>query len=169
MPFPLFEFDRAVRARTCLRHDQDIVHDLPDLHLGDTRRAGQSRIGSAEAHPAHQIFGIEHADDMFGAALRIVDRNPGVLLIDTRERASSRVRSGGQREDPGRATMTWRAVMLSSSRAFQQHLFLRAEKAGPNWRAAVTISLSSSGEWTDPGADLAVPEGRRTKPAGRGS
>ena len=49
----------------------------------------------------------------------------------------------------GRATMTSRTVMLSSSMALW---IISSWNSGiwPNWRLAVTMSLSSSGEWTAP-------------------
>ncbi len=59
------------------------MHDLTDLHLRDAGSCRRScGLGQAEAHPAHQVFGIEHADDVLGAALRIVDGNARVLLIN---------------------------------------------------------------------------------------
>ena len=67
----------------------------------------------------------------------------------TRPRPSSRLRSPGSENMSGRGTMTSRTVMLSSSSAWW---IISSWKGGiwPNWRLAVTISLSSSGECTGP-------------------
>ncbi len=65
-----------------------------------------------------------------------------------------------------RGTMTWRAVMLSSSSALSS-ISSCAEESWPEVRAALTIRRSSSGEWTEPWRISVVPKERRTKPAAR--
>ena len=65
-----------------------------------------------------------------------------------------------------RGTMTWRAVMLSSSSALRS-ISSCAEESWPEVRAALTMRRSSSGEWTEPWRISWVPKERRTKPAAR--
>ena len=43
---------------------------------------GCAEIDQPQAHPAHEILVIKHADDVLGAALRIVNRDAGVLAFD---------------------------------------------------------------------------------------
>ena len=56
---------------------------------------------NAEAHPAHEIFGVEDSDDVFGAALRIVDGDAGVLLVDDAGQGIVEVEVGGQGKNSG--------------------------------------------------------------------
>ena len=84
---------------------------------------------------------------MFGAALRIVDGDARVLFLDHASQGVVEIEIGGQGKDSVRGTITWRAVMLSSSSALR---IISSCEGGicPEGRAAVTMSLSSSGEWT---------------------
>src|ERR1022692_1365959 len=83
----------------------------------------------------------------------------------TRFRASSRGRSEGKEKRSGRATMTSRTVLLSSSMALW---IISSWDSGiwPNWRLAVTKSLSSSGGLKGPprGA-LPAPQNQASRPA----
>ena len=45
-----------------------------------------------QARPAHQILGVKHANNMFRAALRIVDRDARMLLLDHPGDASGLIR-----------------------------------------------------------------------------
>ena len=54
-----------------------------------------AEIAEAQAHPAHEIFVIEHADNVLGAALRVVDRDARVLAFD--HAGQSFVEHGGRR------------------------------------------------------------------------
>ena len=38
-------------------------------------------LAEAILHPAHQVVGVKNADNVFGPALRIVNRNAGVFLV----------------------------------------------------------------------------------------
>ena len=84
MAAAVFEFVEEIGQRLGFGDDQDIAHDVAD---GQGRRRGQ-RLGrglralETELHPAHQVLGVEHADDGFGTAGGIVNRDAGVLLLD---------------------------------------------------------------------------------------
>ena len=62
---------------------------------------GLAEIAQAQAHPAHQVFVIEHADDVLGAALRIVDRDARVLAFDHAGQGFVELQVGGQRKNVG--------------------------------------------------------------------
>src|SRR5580692_1860058 len=85
----------------------------------------------------------------------------------TRARASSSSRSEGSEKMSGRATITSFTVMLSSSMALW---IISSCDSGiwPNWRLAVTMSLSSSGEWMAPPRRVSfAPNTRNTRPPER--
>src|SRR5580693_7752832 len=77
-----FEFGQQFRQHLGLGNDQHIVHDVADLGAGDTRGQGLSEIDQPQPYPADQLFVIEDADDVLGAALRVVDGDARVLAFD---------------------------------------------------------------------------------------
>ena len=58
-------------------------------------------IAEAQPHPAHEVFVVEHADNVLRAALRIVDRNARVLAFDHACQSLVELQVGGQRKNVG--------------------------------------------------------------------
>ena len=75
------------------------MHDLADLHAGDARGQGLSEIAEPQAHPAHEVFVIKHTDDVLGTALRVVDRDAGVLAFDHAGQGFVEQEIGGKRKN----------------------------------------------------------------------
>src|SRR5438045_2557873 len=83
MPFPLFEFFQKFGEDFGFGYDQNVVHDLADFHVSDARQHRLNGVGGVtQAGPTHQVLGVEHSDDVFWAALRVIDGNARVLLFD---------------------------------------------------------------------------------------
>src|SRR5215469_715550 len=78
----LFEFGEQFRQNLGLGNYDHVVHDLPDLHASDARGCGLPEVAQAQPHPAHKVLIVENADDVFWAALRVVDRDAGMLAFD---------------------------------------------------------------------------------------
>src|ERR1700728_2003379 len=88
MAASFLELGQQFREHFSFGHDQHVVDDLADLHAGDARGCGLAEIAEAQAHPAHEVFVIKHADDVFRTALRVEDRDARVLAF---HHASQRV------------------------------------------------------------------------------
>ena len=82
MTAALFEFGQQFRQNFGFWNYKDIVHDLADLRTSYARRHGLAQVDQPQTHPADQLLVIKDADDVLGAALRIVDRDAGVLAFD---------------------------------------------------------------------------------------
>src|SRR5215469_15222963 len=78
----LFEFGEQFRQNLGLGNYDHVVHDLPDLHASDARGGGLPEVAQAQSHPAHKGIIVENADDVFRAALRVVERGAGVWASD---------------------------------------------------------------------------------------
>ena len=128
------EIAEQVEQRLGFRHNQHVVHDLADFHLADLylRNAHHRDHGTGrsqtQARPAHEVFGVKHSDNVFGAALRIIDRNARVLIVDHARQRFVEREVGGQRENsrprhhhlPGGDVVEFERV--------EQHFFLRGRK-----------------------------------------
>src|SRR5580700_6279321 len=108
------------------------MHDLADFHLRNALRRGKSGGGTqALAGPAHEIFGVEDSDDVFGATLRIVDGDAGVLIVDYAGEGFVEVEIGGQRKNSGARDHHLAGRDAVEFEGIEQHLFLRrGELAG---------------------------------------
>ena len=84
MAFALLEFREKIGQRLGLGNHQHLAHDVAHFEIAGPRdwNVGRGAASQAIAHPAHEVLGIEHADDVLGAALRIIDRDARVLLVD---------------------------------------------------------------------------------------
>ena len=59
------------------------MHDLADLHARNARSHRLQRIDAEpQASPAHQVLGVQHPDNVFGAALRVVNGNSRMLIFN---------------------------------------------------------------------------------------
>src|SRR5580700_11659499 len=101
MAAAIFKFSEQFRQDFRFRHDQHVVHDLADLHAGDAGRGGLAKIAEAQTHPAHEVFVVEHADNVFGAALRIIDRDARVLAFNHAGQGFIELQVGGQGKNVG--------------------------------------------------------------------
>ena len=83
VPLALLELLQQFGQDLGFWNHQDVVHDLADFHGGN---AGRDRLagagGESQPGPTHQVLGVEHADDVFGAALRVEDGNTRMLFLD---------------------------------------------------------------------------------------
>ena len=72
----------------------------------------------AEVHEAGDVFGVDDADDVLGAAVGVVDGDAGVLLFDDAGAGSVRwSRSAGREKILPRGVMISRTVTWLSSMA----------------------------------------------------
>ena len=119
------EFDQQFKERFGFGDDQHIVHDLVDLHLGNAGGGGwDGGLRQTEAHPAHEIFGVKDADDVLGAARRVVDGDAGVLLVDDAGESLVEREVGGEREDAGARDHDLAGGDVVEFERVEQHLFL---------------------------------------------
>ena len=78
-----FEFDQQIGQRLGFRYHQHLAHDVPHFQpAGPGDRASRRGAIHAIAQPAHQVLGVQHSDNVLRPALRIVNRNSRVLLVD---------------------------------------------------------------------------------------
>ena len=75
------------------------MHDLPDLHPRDAASGGLAQAAEAEPHVTHEVFVIEHADDVLRPTLRIVNRDTRMLSFDHADQGVIEREIGGQREN----------------------------------------------------------------------
>ena len=79
--------------------DEDFAHDLLQAEFGEGRAGEAGLRGEAEVHEAGDVFGVDEADDLFGAAGGVVDGDAGVLLVDDAGAGFLDEHVGGERED----------------------------------------------------------------------
>src|SRR6202043_1617823 len=99
MTSAIFKFGEQFGQNLGFGDDQHVVHDLADLHARNTSRGGLPEIAESEAHPAHEVFVVQHTDNVFGTALRIIDRDARVLPLDNASQSLVEQQVGGQRKN----------------------------------------------------------------------
>src|ERR1700731_418369 len=72
MTSAIFEFRGQFGQNLGFGNDQHVVHNLADLHARNTSGGGLPEIAETEAHPAHEVFVVQHTDNVLGSALRII-------------------------------------------------------------------------------------------------
>src|SRR5215470_2871527 len=83
MTLALLELRKQVGERHRFGNNKHVAHDLADLHFRNARTDRLIGIErEAQAHPAGEVLGVQHADNVFTAALRIVDWNARMLLFN---------------------------------------------------------------------------------------
>src|ERR1700691_1903568 len=121
----LFEFVEEFGEDFGFGNDQDIVHDLADLGTRDARCQRLAEIDEAEAHPADEFLVIKDADDVFGATLRVVNRDTRVLPFDDAVEGFIEGEVGGQRKNIGTSDHDFADGDAVEFDGVVDHLFLR--------------------------------------------
>ncbi len=101
MAAALFELRQQLGEDLRFGHDQHVVHDLSDLHAGNAGGGGLAEVAEAKSHPAHEVFVVQHAHDMLGAALRVIHGDARVLAFDDAGEGVVEHEVGGQRKNVG--------------------------------------------------------------------
>jgi len=100
----LLEFLDQIQDGFGFGDHEDVAHDLAEAQLhewrsGNGRGGGACASGAAEVHEAGEVFGVNDADDMFGAAGLVVDGDAAVLVIDDAGTGGFNEHVGGERDD----------------------------------------------------------------------
>ena len=95
----LLELEDEVKDGLGFWDHEDVTHDLADAHLDDGCGSEAGGGGAAEVHEAGEVFGVEDADDVLGAALLVVDGDAGVLMVNEAGAGGFNERVAGQGDD----------------------------------------------------------------------